>query len=130
MSTTETTTPAEGAPLTGTKAEIEARYTGRTVHVLRGTTYHGRYTLTEVRLAGDWIQFTGTWHTDSHDVDRVTYSARPCDMFDTAVAARDEARARRKAARARRAEAGPRMMPATDGNMLAMLVGATKVRSR
>lgn len=122
------TTPVEGAPLTGTKAEIEAHYTGCTVHVLRGTKYEGRYTLTEARLAGDWIQFTGTWHTDNHDVDRVTYSARPCDMFDTEAAARDEARSRRKAARARRAEAGPRMMPATDGNMLAMFMGARRAR--
>lgn len=110
---------------------------GRTVHITRGQKYWGEYNIVGVaadngnrgyqlrtRQRSPHPAITGEWLTE------VTVPVHADDIHDTETDARAAIKARKSAATARREAAGPRMMPATDGNYLAMLVGATKVRAR
>jgi hypothetical protein len=109
---------------------------GRTVHLTRGQRYHGAVKVTGIaadhgdrglhlraQAPSDHPAITGPW------LPECTIPVLHADIHDTEAAARQAIRDRKADAKAARA-AGPRMMAATDGNMLAMLVGATRVRSR
>lgn len=110
---TEATIPAELAALVGT-----------TAHVATGT----RYASYNVTAVVPHETEPGWWHLRAGRLQ--SPAIRPDSVHATEADARAAIRARRAAAKARRDAAGPRMMAATDGNMLAMLMGATRARSR
>lgn len=102
---------------------------GRTVHVARGTRYEGAY---DVDAVTPHETEPGWFHLRQGRLQSPAYSVEDHagQLFATEAEARAAARSRRAEAKARRAAAGPAMMPATDGNYLAMLVGATRVSRR
>ena len=107
--------------------EIPAELTaliGRTAHVVIGSRYSS-YNVTDVT---PHETEPGWWHLREGRLQ--SPALQLAQVHATETEARAVIRERRAAAKVRRAAAGPRMMPATDGNYLAMLVGATKVRAR
>lgn len=115
-----------------------AELVGRTAHFTRGQKYLGARLVTGIELAPDIHGGCQLRTRDRSPVPELTGVWLPecitptnlADVHTTEADARRTVRDRKADAKARRDAAGPRMMAATDGNMLAMLVGATKVRAR
>lgn len=119
MSTEEHTTPTD--------------LIGRTVHFTRGQKYLGSRLVTGVKL-DHGAQGCQLLTRDRSPVPDMTGEWLPecitptnlADVHATEADARATIRVRRAEAKARREAAGPAMMPATDGNMLALLMGANR----
>lgn len=115
-----------------------AELAGRTVHLTRGQKYLGAHLVTGIELTPNADGGCQLRTRDRSPVPAVTGEWLPecitptnlADVHATEADARRTIRERKAAAKARRENAGTRMMAATDGNIMAMLVGATSVRSR
>jgi hypothetical protein len=109
---------------------------GRTVHVTRGQKHYGEYRVTgiEIDLGPEGCQLRGVRRSPLPDVtgEWLPEVIVPTNVVDVHLSRSDATaciRERRAAAKRRREEAGPPMMAATDGNIMAMLMGATRRRS-
>lgn len=115
-----------------------SHFIGTVVHLTRGQKYLGAVLVTGIALAPNPDGGLHLRTREASPVPAITGEWLPeCttptmldDIHTTETAAKAAIKARRAAAKAARAAAGPARMAATDGNYMAMLVGATRVRTR